>query len=127
NIRRTRLIGDFFAAIDTNSRFSVSCAIFKRRCKRDGQTSNLGTARCTSPLVELCSTIYNNRNKLHEKKRMNMANSEEPSIDVCVVCALAAEAKVLLDVVSEQCHAAFVSKTSPRYGYDFQTITIQNN
>jgi nucleoside phosphorylase len=111
----------------TNNRFSVSCAIFKRRRKRDCQTSNLETARCTSTLVELCSTIYNNRNKLREQKGMSMANSEEPSIDVCVVCALAEEAKALLDVVSQQCHTAFVSRTSPRYGYDFETTTIQNN
>ncbi len=55
-----------------------------------------------------------------------MANSEEPSIDACVVCALAEEAKALLDVVSQQCHTAFVSRTSPRYGYDFETTTIQN-
>src|SRR6266567_6999183 len=47
--------------------------------------------------------------------------------DVCIVCALAEEARALLDVVSEQCHATFISRTSPRYGYDFQTTTIQNN
>jgi nucleoside phosphorylase len=48
-------------------------------------------------------------------------------VDVCVVCAMAEEAKAFLDVVSEQCHAVFVSHTSPRYVYDYQTSTIQNN
>lgn len=48
-------------------------------------------------------------------------------MDVCIVCALAEEAKALLDVVSEQCHTTFISRTSPRYGYDFETTTIQNN
>jgi len=58
---------------------------------------------------------------------MSIVNREEPSTDVCIVCALAEEAKALLDVVSEQCHAVFVSRTSPRYGYDYQEATIQNN
>lgn len=60
-------------------------------------------------------------------KRMSMANREEPSMDVCIVCALAEEAKALLDVVSEQCHVVFASKTSPRYGYDYQATTIRNS
>ena len=56
-----------------------------------------------------------------------MTIREETSVDVCVICALAEEAKALLDVVSEQCHITFISRTSPHYGYDFQTTTIQNN
>src|SRR5258706_4498582 len=57
----------------------------------------------------------------------SMMNSEELSINVCVVCALAEEAKAFLDVVSEQCQVMFISRTSPRYGYDYRFATIQNN
>ena len=54
-------------------------------------------------------------------------NSEELSIDVCVVCALAEEAKAFLDIVSEQCQTTFLSRTSPRFRYDYRFATIQNN
>src|SRR5438270_3509391 len=48
-------------------------------------------------------------------------------INVCVVCALAEEAGAFLDIVSKQCQAVFVSRTSPRYGYDYRFATIHNN
>jgi nucleoside phosphorylase len=54
-------------------------------------------------------------------------NSEELLVDVCIVCALAQEAKAFLDVVSEQCQITFESRTSARHGYDYRFAAIQNN
>jgi hypothetical protein len=56
-----------------------------------------------------------------------MVNGGELAIDVCVVCALAEEARAFLDVVSEQCQTTFLLRTSPRYGYDYRFVAIQND
>lgn len=48
-------------------------------------------------------------------------------IDVCIVCALAEEAKAFLEVVEARCHISFTSQISPHYRYDYRLATIQNN
>src|SRR6266851_4063205 len=54
-------------------------------------------------------------------------SSQNDLVDACVVCAMAEEAKAFLDTISELCQTSFISRMSPRYGYDYRVTTIQNN
>ena len=49
-----------------------------------------------------------------------------PQIDVCIICALAEEAKAFIEVVSEYAPALFEPKISLLHGYDYRFTTIQN-
>ncbi len=52
---------------------------------------------------------------------------DNPShIDVCIVCALAEEAKAFIEVVSEYTPTSFEPKISLLHGYDYRFTTIQN-
>lgn len=50
-----------------------------------------------------------------------------PHADVCIVCALADEARAFLESVAEVCQVPFVTHISPQYHYDYRVSTIHNS
>lgn len=48
------------------------------------------------------------------------------SIDVCIVCALAAEAQAFLRQAERQCNVSWTRKVNARHGYTYLLATIQN-
>jgi nucleoside phosphorylase len=56
-----------------------------------------------------------------------MISGESLSVDVCVVCALAEEARAFIEVVSEQQQTSFTARVSPQYRYDYRFATIRNS
>jgi hypothetical protein len=53
---------------------------------------------------------------------------DDPSTpaDVCVVCALAEEARAFLEMVTQRCQVTFEERLSRRYHYDYRSATITN-
>lgn len=51
---------------------------------------------------------------------------DHPSIDICVVCALAEEAQAFLHQVENHCHTPWYDKVNLRYGYDYRLTVIPN-
>lgn len=47
-------------------------------------------------------------------------------IDVCLVCALAEEARAFLEVVTQDCQVPFAERLSQQYGYGYRVATITN-
>lgn len=47
-------------------------------------------------------------------------------IDVCVVCALAEEAKAFRRVVEEYCHLSWTKEVNSSHGYDYYLVTVAN-
>lgn len=50
-----------------------------------------------------------------------------PFFDVCIICALPAEARAVLHGVEEQCHVTFAERRSRRYQYGYRAATIPNH
>ncbi|HEY1350119.1 MAG TPA: hypothetical protein VGF67_10885 [Ktedonobacteraceae bacterium] len=48
-------------------------------------------------------------------------------IDVCVVCALANEARAFLQIVTDSCQAPIEERISPRYRYDYRFAILKNH
>src|SRR5258706_11643184 len=85
---------------------------------------------CFLTLSFLSEIDYNSINpiriNLWKYGKKNMEPSF-PSFDVCIVCALAEEARAFLEVIQQQCTVAFEKRISAQYKYDYQSATIKND
>lgn len=60
---------------------------------------------------------------------MKETNMEGPDqlFDVCIVCALAEEARAFLEAVQQQCESAIEERISPRYYYGYRFAVLKND
>lgn len=62
-----------------------------------------------------------------QTERMLDSKGEIQSFDICIVCALAEEAKVVINEFSGRCKVDFKQAFSKINGYEYQHATINNN
>lgn len=74
----------------------------------------------------LCRITGRSSQNTGRKARVMPLDDPSTPADVCVVCALAEEARAFLEMVTQSCQVTFEERLSRRYHYDYRSATITN-